>query len=305
MINKRTMITGIAVTVATLTQLAPAANERETVESTYPEMASGALTYAKIGELPENTLLQTQNIEISSNDLDEEISRMRSGIKVEMKDFPFFALEQKAAEQILNRLAGKESDSADGEQEAADVDINVYLNNTVPEPEVTKEEVTAYYQKNKESIGVPLDQIRDRVRQQLKREKRQRAINELISNLGKKIDIVVSRDWIEEQAKIAKQNPIDRARSEAKPALIAFSSKGCCGPDRTHPLLDKLEGKYEDSLQVKYLDARNHQVLGARYGINSIPTFLPYDKDGSEVFRHSGSLSLDDLAEEIEETEIN
>jgi thioredoxin 1 len=54
------------------------------------------------------------------------------------------------------------------------------------------------------------------------------------------------------------------------------------------PILENLKAKYKGKLNVLFVHVRERQVLGAKYGIQTIPVQAFFDKDGNEVFRHVG-----------------
>ena len=87
---------------------------------------------------------------------------------------------------------------------------------------------------------------------------------------------------------LAKDNPVDTARASGKPSLVDFGSTGCRPCDILAPILDALEEKYAGKLNVVFVHVGQEQILASRYGIQSIPMQFLYDKDGTEVFRHTG-----------------
>jgi thioredoxin 1 len=54
------------------------------------------------------------------------------------------------------------------------------------------------------------------------------------------------------------------------------------------PILDNLRKKYPDKLNVVFVHVGENQILAARFGIESIPVQVFFDKTGREVFRHTG-----------------
>ena len=70
--------------------------------------------------------------------------------------------------------------------------------------------------------------------------------------------------------------------------MVEFGATGCIPCDMMQPILDNLRKKYPDKLNVVFVHVREEQILGARFGIRSIPVQVFFDKDGEEVFRHEG-----------------
>lgn len=52
-------------------------------------------------------------------------------------------------------------------------------------------------------------------------------------------------------------------------------------------------------MNVEFIHVREQQVLAARYGIQSIPVQILFDKGGKEVWRHTGFIPQTELEAEI------
>jgi len=279
-------------------------NSVKTVEQLYPNLASGVLTYAKIALLPENILLRAEGTEINSKDLDEAISKQPIQLQQELKDNAFFVLEQEATGKLLKVLArkhlskqGKDTSSMTDQQTFQD-----YFEDLTKEITVTDKDVETFYKEN-ESIfcGTPLDSVRKQIQSYVLQDKKQRFVDEYIKTVGQRIDIQVSDSWTKNQNQHAKDNPIDKARSNGKPTLAVFSAKSCCGPDKMLPVIDGIRAKYSDKINTVYVEPQKEQILSARYGIRSIPTQIFYDAKGKETFRHSGFFSDTDIVTKLSE----
>jgi len=55
-------------------------------------------------------------------------------------------------------------------------------------------------------------------------------------------------------------------------------------------VLDAIQDEYADRLNVVTLDVRDHRLLGMRYGIESVPAFIYYDRVGKEARRYVGQV---------------
>ena len=93
---------------------------------------------------------------------------------------------------------------------------------------------------------------------------------------------------LKEQNTLARDNPVDRARSPGRPTVVEFGATGCRPSDMMQPILANLKEKYKDRLNVLFVHVGEEQILGARYGISSIPVQVFFDETGQEVFRHTG-----------------
>ena len=56
---------------------------------------------------------------------------------------------------------------------------------------------------------------------------------------------------------------------------------------------------------IVHVEAKEHQLLAARYGVRSIPTQLIYDPTGQEIFRHPGFIVTDDLKAELSQAGVD
>jgi thioredoxin 1 len=84
-----------------------------------------------------------------------------------------------------------------------------------------------------------------------------------------------------------------------KPTMVEFGATGCIPCDMMKPILDKLRKNYPDRLNVVFVHVRENQILGARFGIQSIPVQVFYDRNGEEVFRHVGFYAEADVLKQL------
>jgi thioredoxin 1 len=167
---------------------------------------------------------------------------------------------------------------------------------------VTDAEVKDFYENNKDACGgATLEQMKGQLHQYVQQQKEKAAGDEYIRSLGKRVPIRVSADWTARQAVLARDNPVDKARLSGKPSMVDFGASGCRPCDMMAPILKTLEGKYEGKANILFVHVREQQVLGARYGIEGIPSQVFFDKDGREVFRHVGFYPQDQIERHLAE----
>ena len=274
----------------------------EIVEQLYPNLAAGVLTYAKVKTLPEGILLKSEGIEISSSGIDKSISGQPEQFQSELKKNAFFVLEQEATGKILKKVAaqklsenGKDVNSTNENQL-----LQTFFEELTMDVKVTDKDIETFYKEN-ESVfcGTPLKSVRKQIESYVLQDMKQRFVDQYIQTLGQKLEIVVSDSWTKQQAAIAKDNPLDKARATGKPTLAIFSAASCCGPDKMIPIRDELLKKYDTKINIVYVEPRQEQILAARYGIRSIPTQVFYDNTGREFFRHSGFYSEKDITNKL------
>jgi len=260
------------------------------VHEAYPGLASNSLTYARLSDLPAGVLLRTEGLAISDKDVADEIAKAPPEVQAQLKKNAFFMLENLATRRLMVALTKAETpvqkDAPPSDEREM---IQKYLKGLVANVEVSDAEVAQFYQENKDACGgATLDQVKDQLRQLVLQQKQQELIGEHVRTLGQRISIEVSASWTKEQSVLARDNPVDKARSSGKPSLVDFGSTGCRPCDMLAPILETLKEKYAGKVNVLFIHVGQEQILAARYGIQSIPMQFFYDKDGKEVFRHTG-----------------
>jgi thiol-disulfide isomerase/thioredoxin len=283
---------------------ANAAGKSTLVCDAYPALASSGLTYARLSDLPAGVLLKAGSITITDKDVDAEIAKAPPETQTQLKKNRFFALENMATLRIVLALARpgpveqKTALSASDEKEV----IQKYLKGVVTNILVSDAEVSKFYEENKDGLGgATLDQVKDQIKQLVLQQKQQAVVDEHIRTVGQRMSIEVAAAWVKEQSVLARDNPVDKARSSGKPSLVDFGSTGCKPCDMLAPILETLKKKYEGKVNVVFIHTGQEQILASRYGIQSIPTQFFYDKDGKEVFRHVGFWPQDEIEKKLAE----
>ncbi|MDY7011365.1 MAG: thioredoxin family protein [Planctomycetota bacterium] len=280
----------------------PTTKPAATISETYPTLASGALTHAKLVDTPEGAVLRAGELVISQADIDTEIAKAPANLREQLKKNAFFILEQMATGKLLLSEATRELKKAgkniSGKNEQ-DI-IGEYFGILTQKLEVADSEIKEFYDKNKDLVGTAsLDQVKPQIEQYLLGEKKQKFADGHVKALGRRIPIEVSAFWIKIQAASARDNPVDKVRDSGKPSLVDFGSEGCRPCDMLAPILETLKKKYEGKANVLFVSVRKEQILAARYGIRSIPVQIFFDKDGKEVFRHSGFWPQEELEKKL------
>jgi thiol-disulfide isomerase/thioredoxin len=266
-------------------------NVSKLVQDVYPGLTIGALSYAQLQELPGGVLLKSDGIEIKAEALTKIIDAQPQEAREEFKKNAFFILEQEATKQILSSLAKKAMSRPQVEISKDDNEmITQFFETTVfKKIEVTDEEIKTFYENNKEMCGgATLDQVKTPLKEYVLGQKKQQMAADYIRDLGKQVSIAVSESWAKQQAPLALDNPVDKARKSGKPSMVDFGATGCKPCDMLAPILVTLGKKYEGKANVIFIHVREQQILASRYGIQSIPVQVFFDKDGKEVFRHTG-----------------
>lgn len=279
-------------------------DDNETINEAYPNLASAALVNAKIADLPEGILLRTDKISITRKELDTEITKAPEAMQGQFGKNAFFILEQMATKQLLfqEAKAAAAKDGKDVSKLSEKEIISGYFDKLTADLAVTDAEANDFYEKNKDMCGgQELKDIRGSIDNYILNQKKQEIVEKQIQSLGKKDAIEVDAAWLKQQAELAADNPVDKARNSGKPSLIDFGSKGCRPCDMLAPILETLKKKYDGKANVLFISVRDEQILAARYGIQSIPVQIFFDKDGKEVFRHTGFWPQEELEKKFAE----
>jgi thioredoxin 1 len=282
-----------AMIIACLALIACAADpNKSTVNDKYPGLSSGCLSYAKLAKLPAGTLLKSADVTVSASDAAEQIAKNPKEVQEQLKKNEFFLVEQIAAEKLLVAVARKDAADSNRTDLANKTDkevIQAYFEKVVKSVSVTDAEVNQFYQENKDACGgASLDAMKDQIKQYVLSQKQQSAAAEHIKTLGKRLPIEVSSSWVSAQAVLVKDNPVDKARASGKPTVVDFGATGCRPCDMMTPVLANLKEKYAGKANVLFVHVKEQEILASRYGIQSIPIQVFFDKDGKEVFRHTG-----------------
>ncbi len=285
------------------------------VNDLYPGLTTGALGYAVASELPEEVLLKAGELVIHNKDLTKEIATAQEQMRPKLEKNAFFVLEQIATFKLI--LAEAKTEAAknvpptggdrakDIPQKSEQAIIQDYLRTLTGKVKVNDEEVLDFYNSNKETLGgATLPQVKPQIEQFLLQQKQQEFIDEHIRTIGKRILVEISAPWLKIQAALARDNPVDKARTSGKPSLVDFGSTGCVPCDMLAPILDRLREKYKGKLNVLFVHVGQEQILASRYGIQSIPVQIFFDKTGKEIFRHIGFFPQEQIEKKLSEMGI-
>lgn len=282
----------------------PSSPKSQAVNDLYPGLTIGAFTYAVASELPKGVLLKAGGLLIHDKELREEIAKAQEQMRPKLEKNAFFVLEQNATVKLLwaEAKADAAKSNKDISQKNDQTIIQDYLPTLVKNVEVGDSEILYFYNSNKDTLGgASLAQVKPQIVQFLLQQKQQDFINKYIQTLGQRMQIEISAPWLKAQATLAKDNPVDRARASGAACLVDFGSTGCVPCDMMAPILDTLREKYKGKLNVLFIHVGQEPILAGRYGIQSIPVQIFFDKSGKEVFRHVGFFPQEQIEGKLSE----
>ncbi len=268
-----------------------------TVNSEYPQLASGSLVHARLAELPENVLLKSGQFIITRQEIDAEIQNAPSEFRGQLRKNAFFILEQIATQKLLIYEARQAGFNPDGGDAAL---LQAYFQMLVGDAEVSDREVAEFYEKNREMVGeIAFEQVREQIRQYLVGEKQQQIAERHIRTIAQRIHVEVSADWAGTQSGTAKDNPVGRARSSGRPSLVSFGADTCVPCQMMVPAREAVSKKYEGRANVVYVHVGEEQILASRYGVQGIPLLVFFDAVGREFYRCMGVMTQDQIEEQF------
>ena len=258
-----------------------------TVQEAFPALASGVLSCALVANLPDGVLVESRSMRLTREDLAAQMAKVPSNVRDQLNKNQFFVLEQIATRELLRQAARTQSPTT--QPADADTAIQSYLQSIADSVRVADDDLREFYEQNKGMMGgASFEMVKPQLSQYVLQQKQQQAVDEHIRTLGQRTPIRVSADWASEQAKATVDNPVDKARTSGRPSLVDFGASGCGPCDMMTPILKTLREKYAGKANVVFVDVRDEQILAARYRIQGIPVQVFFDRDGREVFRHTG-----------------
>jgi thioredoxin 1 len=247
-------------------------------------------------------------LEIAAQDLESELRKAPPDLQEQLKRNGFFLLEQVAIPKLLLKEARQTFgvDKADlSPQEEIDL-LQRFLQSLTQAVTVTDEEAKDFYEKNKDLFGgETFANVESSLKAYLLQDKQQQALSEYFRSLGERLSIGVNAEWTQKQYALARDNPVDKARSSGIPTLVDFGSTGCRPCDMMTPILESLKKKYSGKLNILFVHVGKEQILVARYGIQTIPVQVFFDRSGKEVFRHTGFFAQTEIENKLGQMGVN
>ncbi len=273
-----------------------------TINDTYMGLSNGPLSNATLEELPKGILMQSGKIIISDKQLSTEIAKEKPEMQQILKDNSFFILEKMSMNLLLNveARAWAKSIKRDTKKENDAAIIQAYLESLTDKVVISDAETRLFYDGNKDMMGgATYAEVSKDLKTYLHDKKMEELIDGHINSLSTRVPVIINSTWLKSLALKMLDNPVDKARRSGKPAMIDFGADGCRPCEMMTPIIDELKKSYIDQCEILFVHVRQQQILAARYGISSIPVQIFFDKDGKEVYRHTGFFPKDKIVEQL------
>ena len=289
-------------TVPALLAIAATTLAATTVETAYRGLSTGPLRGARLVSLPKGTLLRAGSLTITSQHVAADVAKAVPAVKGQLQRNQFFVLEQRATKALLGAEARTwaKAQNPSTARQPEDTLIRAYLQSRVTNVAVTDMEARTFYSANKDMVnGATYEAVAKDLKSYLLGQKQQAAVDAHVQSLSKRHAVEVDAAWLKRQAPPAMDNIVDRARRSGKPSMIDFGASGCRPCDMMAPILKELKSQFAGRCTVDFVQVREQAILGARYGVSSIPLQVFFDKNGNEVYRHVGFLAKDKILDRL------
>ena len=173
-------------------------------------------------------------------------------------------------------------------------------------PEVTKEEIQAFYATFKERMeGKKLEQVASAIEQIIRQAKQEQEMESFLGDLQKNAKIEIKEDRLKKIAAKPPESNTDeefkKALASGKPFMVDFGANSCVPCRQIRPILKEVSKEYAGKAQVLVIDVYKYQNLAQEYKVLMIPTLVFFDSKGKEVHRHVGVLEKDKIVAKLKE----
>jgi thioredoxin 1 len=173
-------------------------------------------------------------------------------------------------------------------------------------PEVTKEEVAAFYEVFKAQLGgKKLAEVTPAIEQIIQEGKQQQAVEQYMKDLRANGKVDIDQDRLK---KIAAKPPESNTEEEfrkaltgGKPLLVDFGANNCLPCRQMRPILKELGKDYAGKAEILVIDVYKYQGLAKDYKVTLIPTIVFFDAKGKEVFRQMGAMEKEKIVAKFKE----
>lgn len=91
--------------------------------------------------------------------------------------------------------------------------------------------------------------------------------------------------------------------TDDKPMVIDFSASWCPPCQQLKPIYAKLASKYDGKVTMVTVDVDDNHDMADKFGVNSIPTLIFFDRTGTQVDRVTGFIPEQTLDQKLHNLE--
>ncbi len=100
---------------------------------------------------------------------------------------------------------------------------------------------------------------------------------------------------------VVNSEPIPEVPVKDTVTMVDIGAKKCIPCKMMAPILAELEKEYKERAAILFIDVWENPDQAKKFGIQSIPTQIFYDKTGKEIWRHVGFLDKKSIVAKLEE----
>ena len=93
--------------------------------------------------------------------------------------------------------------------------------------------------------------------------------------------------------------PMDAVPVAGMVTMVDLGADKCVPCKMMAPILQELEKQYRGRAAIVFLDVWKDKAPAERFGIRAIPTQIFFDEGGTEVHRHVGFMSKDEIVAQL------
>ena len=82
--------------------------------------------------------------------------------------------------------------------------------------------------------------------------------------------------------------------------MVDLGAHSCIPCKMMAPILKELENEYKGKAAIIFIDVWQNEDEGKRFGVKMIPTQIFFDRNGKEVYRHTGFLEKQVIIDRLE-----
>ena len=271
--------------------------EAPTMGAAYPDFSEGVLKSAKLEKLGKSLLLKAKGFEIKDSFVEGIFGQVTPEIRKELEKNMLFLLDQEVMEQLIKDDAKSMGIATEPPSEKM---FQAYIDRVTKGVTVPEKAARTFYDENREMVGgMAFDQVKDSIQGLLLQQKKQATLQAHIQGLAGKAQMRINEDWVKKQVKMARDNPLDRARLSGKPTMIQFSDAGCAPCEMMKPIVKKLKKKYAATINIISIPVRENQMLAKRFNVQAVPVQVFFDKEGKKVHHHMGFMAEADIVNQF------
>ena len=87
--------------------------------------------------------------------------------------------------------------------------------------------------------------------------------------------------------------------------MVDLGADSCVPCKMMAPIIEKLEKSYRGKAAIVFIDVWKDKEPAKRFGIRAIPTQIFFDKDGREIYRHTGFMGEADIVAQLKKMGVS